>query len=115
MKKANHRNLSRNESQNDTHSVLIVLKDTLNLIFLFIEVFAAHHDINSAIVLGSYFRLRRYFGLGIGAFYCFIRLFETNQELIPLAGTLNLMPNLQAGPEFNMIKRQTRITTQVNF
>ncbi|CAD8149999.1 unnamed protein product [Paramecium octaurelia] len=90
---------------------LFQLENILNQIFLFFETFSSKNDYNSQIVFLAYFKLKQYLGYNIGAFYCLIRLFENNQNLIPVAGIMPFIGESEKEFDLSLIKRSTRINT----
>ncbi|CAD8161563.1 unnamed protein product [Paramecium pentaurelia] len=90
---------------------LFQLDTILNQIFLFFEAFSSNNDYNSQIIFLAYFKLKQYLGYNVGAFYCLIRLFENNQNLIPVAGIMPFIGESEKEYDQSLIKRSTRINT----
>nr|CCC21103.1 TPA: calcium-release channel VI-2b [Paramecium tetraurelia] len=105
------------ESNNDIpiqeHNIqfLFQLNTILNQTFLFFEAFSSNNDYNSQIIFLAYFKLKQYLGYNVGAFYCLIRLFENNSNLIPVAGIMPFIGESEKEFDLSLIKRSTRINT----
>ncbi|CAD8080106.1 unnamed protein product [Paramecium sonneborni] len=97
--------------QDQNIQFLLQLNTLLNQIFLFFEAFSSNNDYNSQMIFLAYFKLKQYLGYNIGAFYCLIRLFENNSNLIPVAGIMPFIGESEKEFDISLIKRSTRINT----